>query len=270
MSSLRHKVLILITFSGFLITGCASSSSGGLFGPSDAELEAESARQFSQMRAEMPLVTDRATIDYVLCVVTAVVDSLEPPFDQENWDLAIFETQMVNAFAMPGGNIGVHDGILDVATNQHQLATVIGHEIAHVNLHHVSQRASRSGITDAGVYVAAIVLGQGHSGLTNTAYQGLTYGASLGLLLPYGRAHESEADVVGIEYMAKAGFDPRESAELWVKMSEEHDGQAPPEFLSTHPSDETRIDALVSMYPKTLVMYNEAKAQGKTPNCTRK
>ena len=217
----------------------------------------------------MPLVTDRKTIDYVLCVVTAVVDSLEPPYDEQNWDLAIFDGQMVNAFAMPGGNIGVHSGILDVATNQHQLATVIGHEIAHVNLRHVSQRASRSGFTDAGVYVAAIVLGQGHGGLTNTAYQGLSYGASLGLLLPYGRAHEAEADVVGIEYMAKAGFDPRESAELWVKMAEEHEGQAPPEFLSTHPSDEKRIDALVSMYPKTLVMYNEAKAQGKNPNCTR-
>jgi len=221
------------------------------------------------MRAEMPLVTDRGTIDYVLCVVTAVVDALEPPYDEQNWDLAIFETQMINAFAMPGGNIGVHDGILDVATNQHQLATVIGHEIAHVNLRHVAQRASRSGFTNAGVYVAAVVLGQGHSGLTNTAYQGLSYGASLGLLLPYGRAHESEADVIGIKYMAKAGFDPRESAELWVKMSEEHDGQAPPEFLSTHPSDASRIDALVSMYPETLVMYNEAKEQGKNPNCTR-
>ncbi len=269
MFKLRHKALILLTFLGFLITGCASSG-GGVFGPSDAELETESSRQFSKMRAEVPLVTDQATIDYVLCVVTAVVDAQEPPYDEQNWDLAIFETNVVNAFAMMGGKIGVHDGILDIATNQHQLATIIGHEIAHVNLRHVSQRASRSGITDAGVYVAAIVLGQGHGGLTNTAYQSLSYGASLGLLLPYGRAHESEADLVGLDYMAKAGFDPRESAELWVKMAEEKDGKAPPEFMSTHPADEKRIDALVSMFPKTLVLYNEAKAEGKNPNCTRK
>jgi predicted Zn-dependent protease len=268
MSSLRYKVLIFISFSGSLLTGCASS--GGVFAPSDAELEAESSRQFAMMRAETPLVTDRATIDYVLCVVTAVVDALEPPYNEQNWDLAIFDTQMVNAFAMPGGNIGVHGGILDVATNQDQLATVIGHEIAHVNKRHVSQRASRSGFTDAGVYVAAIVLGQGHGGLTNTAYQSLSYGASLGLLLPYNRGQESEADIIGIEYMAKAGFDPRESAELWKKMSEEHEGKAPPEFLSTHPADAKRIDALVSMYPKTLVLYNEAKAQGRNPGCTRK
>ena len=267
MLSIRNKALIVITFSGFIVTGCASS--GSVFSESDAELEAESSRQFAQMRAEMPLATDRGTIDYVLCVVTAVVDALEPPYDEQNWDLAIFETGMINAFAMPGGNIGVHDGILDLASNQHQLATVIGHEIAHVNKRHVAQRQSRSGITNAGVYVAAVVLGQGHSGLTNTAYQGLSYGTSLTLLKPYGRSHELEADVIGLDYMAKAGFDPRESAELWVKMSEEHEGEAPPEFLSTHPSDETRIDALVSMYPKTLVMYNEAKAQGKNPNCTR-
>ncbi|MFQ5548870.1 MAG: M48 family metallopeptidase [Woeseia sp.] len=265
MFSLRNKILTLVFVSGFLVTSCAS----GVLGPSESEIEAEAAREFGKMRAELPLVTDRATIDYVHCVVTAVVDSLESPHSDQNWELAIFDVKQVNAFAMPGGKVGVFSGLLDIATNQDQLATVVGHELAHVTARHVNERASRGGFTDAGIYVAAIVLGQGHSGLTHTAYEGLRYGASLGLILPYERKQESEADVIGLEYMARAGFDPRESVELWKKMSEEKGDEKPPEFLSTHPADEKRIDALVAMYPNTLVLFNEAKSQGKEPTCGR-
>ena len=132
-----------------------------------------------------------------------------------------------------------------------------------------NERASRGEFTDIGVYIAAIVLGQGHSGLTHTAYEGLHAGAQLGIFLPHTRAQESEADVLGLRYMAKAGFDPRESVELWKKMQKEHEDDAPPEFLSTHPSSETRIEALISQYPSALALMNEAKAQGKNPNCTR-
>ncbi|MFQ5982025.1 MAG: M48 family metallopeptidase [Woeseiaceae bacterium] len=236
---------------------------------SDAELEVQATKEFAKLRAEAPLVTDRGTIDFVACVANAIVESLEPPARDMNWELAIIDSKDQNAFVMPGGKMAVYNGLLTVATNQDQLAAVIGHEVAHVTARHANERASRGGITDAGIYIAAIVLGQGHGGLTNTAYQGLQAGSQLGIFLPHTRSQESEADVLGLQYMANAGFDPRESVELWKKMQKEHEDDAPPEFLSTHPSSETRIESLISQYPEALVLMNEAKTQGKNPNCGR-
>ena len=236
---------------------------------SEAEMEAEAAREFARYKATFPLTTDQDIIDYIACVANAVVSSLEPPDSNMNWEMAILETNELNAFVMPGGIIAVFEGILDVASNQNELATVMGHEVAHVTARHANERASRGEFTDIGVYIAAIVLGQGHSGLTHTAQQGLGAGAQLGVFLPHTRAQESEADVLGLEYMARAGFDPRESVELWKKMQKEHEDDAPPEFLSTHPSSETRIENLVSQYPTALVLFNEAREQGRNPNCTR-
>ncbi len=271
MFSLRHKALIVIAFIAFLVAACTSSPTGRsqMILKSDAALEAEASREFAKLRAEAPLVTDRATIDFVACVATNIVESLEGPEAKFNWELAVIDSKAQNAFVMPGGKMAVYDGLLSIATNQDQLAAVIGHEVAHVTARHANERASRGEFTDVGVYIAAIVLGQGHGGLTRTAYEGLQAGTQLGIFLPHTRAQESEADVLGLQYMAKAGFDPRESVELWKKMQKEHEDDAPPEFLSTHPSSETRIEALISQYPSALALMNEAQAQGKNPNCTR-
>jgi predicted Zn-dependent protease len=112
-----------------------------------------------------------------------------------------------------------------------------------------------------------VLLGGGNQGATYTAYEALQAGAALGIMLPFSRSQESEADVIGLEYMAKAGFDPRESVPLWQNMGQEA-GKAPAEFLSTHPSSDTRIDQLVGEFGKTLKLYNEAKQAGKAPNCS--
>jgi predicted Zn-dependent protease len=271
MHSQRRNMLILSTFLAILVSACTTSPTGRsqMIMKSDAELEAQASREFAKLRSEAPLVTDRATIDFVACVANAIVESLQGPARDMNWELAVIDTQEQNAFVMPGGKIAVFEGILDVASNQNELATVMGHEVAHVTARHANERASRGEFTDIGVYIAAIVLGQGRAGLTHTAHQGLSAGAQLGVFLPHTRAQESEADVLGLEYMARAGFDPRESVELWKKMQKEHEDEAPPEFLSTHPSSETRIESLVSQYPKVLVLFNEAREQGKNPNCTR-
>jgi predicted Zn-dependent protease len=271
MFSPRHNVLIFTTFLAFSVAACTTSPTGRsqMITKSDAELEAQASKEFAKLRGEAPLVTDRATIDFVACVANAIVESLQGPERDMNWELAVIETEDQNAFVMPGGKIAVYEGLLSIATNQNELAAVMGHEVAHVTARHANERASRSDMTGVGVYIAAIVLGQGHGGLTNTAYQGLQAGAQLGIFLPHTRAQESEADVLGLEYMARAGFDPRESVELWKKMQKEHEDDAPPEFLSTHPSSETRIESLVSEYPKALVLFNEARAEGKNPNCAR-
>ena len=158
-------------------------------------------------------------------------------------------------------------GILKAAQNQDQLAAVIGHEIAHVTARHANERASRGSFSNVGVQVAAVLLGGGHQGATYSAYEALQAGAALGIMLPFSRSQESEADVIGLEYMAKAGFDPRESVPLWQNMSQEAE-EAPAEFLSTHPSSEKRIDQLVGQFGKTLQIYNEAKQAGKSPSCS--
>jgi len=270
MSMRRIKLLIPFIFSMLVIASCTTSPTGRsqMIWKSDAELEAQSARAFNQMRAGMPLATDRKKIDFVACVAEAVVQVLEPPYSDIEWELAVFEAESVNAFAMPGGKIGVFTGILEVTENQHQLAAVIGHEIAHVTARHSNERASRASLTGVGINVVAIILGGGQRGATYTAQQALGAGAAMGISLPHTRSQESEADIIGLEYMAKAGFDPRESVPLWQRMNSSSE-KAPPEFLSTHPASETRIENLVSEWQKTLPMYNQAIEEGRVPTCTK-
>jgi predicted Zn-dependent protease len=252
-----------------LLVACTTSPTGRsqMILRSDDQLATEAAQQFAEMRASIPLETDRYTIDYIHCVATAVVDALEPQYRDMDWDMAVFDADAVNAFAMPGGKIGVMTGILKVANNQDQLAAVLGHEIAHVTARHSNERASRSPVTGVGIQVAAVLLGAGHSGATYTAYEALNQGAALGIMLPFNRTQESEADVIGLQFMAKAGFDPREAVPLWQHMSEETRGKEPAEFLSTHPSSDTRIDNLVSHFGENLVVYNQAVQGGRRPDC---
>jgi predicted Zn-dependent protease len=252
-----------------LAMGCAATT-GQAAEPlyaSSAEMEVEAATQFAEMKASMPLTTDRATIDYIACVANAVVMVLEPPYSDFEWEMAIFEVDSVNAFAMPGGKIGVMEGILKAAQNQHQLAAVIGHEIAHVTAEHSNERASRGKFSNVGIQVAAVLLGAGNQGATYTAYEALNQGGAVLIMLPFSRNQESEADVIGLEYMARAGFDPRQAVPLWQNMAEEAGGNAPAEFMSTHPSGEKRIEGLISEWGDTLPLYNEALEAGRQPDC---
>ena len=262
MTTLRSHLLAPLGFVALMLMSCSSQPTQ----QEDAQMKAEAARAFNQMRASMPLVTDRPTIDFVACVATAVVAQLEPPYNDIEWELAIFEAESINAFAMPGGKIGVFSGILTVTENQDQLATVMGHEIAHVTAQHSKNRAKSSELTNLGINVASILLGGGYTGVTYTAQQALTAGAQFGITLPHTRGQESEADVIGLEYMARAGFDPRESVPLWQRMDASAE-KKPAEFLSTHPASETRIENLVSEWQTTLPLYNEAQAEGFVPDC---
>ena len=231
----RFAVLALAAAGVVLLSACTTSPTGRsqMILRSDDALAAEAAQKFAEMRASIPLETDRATIDYVHCVATAIVEVLEPQYRDLDWDMAIFDHDAVNAFAMPGGKIGV----------------------------------SRSPVAGVGIQVMAVLLGGGNSGATYTAYEALNQGAALGIMLPFGREQESEADIIGLEFMARAGFDPRQSVPLWQNMAKVAGGNEPAEFLSTHPSNEKRIDSLVSQFGKTLSLYNEAQQEGRKPAC---
>lgn len=238
-------------FMTLVLFGCSL----GLVSEREVTIEAEG--QFEEMRAEMPISNDVNVRSYVVCVAEAIIATLEPPYSHLDWDIEIFDDDMINAFAMPGGKIGVFTGILKAAKNQDQLGAVLGHEVAHVTERHSVERANRTMTTQIGAVAADIALGSGDIVQT---------GAQLGILLPYGRGQESEADTVGLDYMADAGFDPRASVQLWKNMAEENKG-APPEFLSTHPSSDSRIADLVRQLPASLERYNGAKEAGKNPQC---
>jgi len=267
MSS-TYKYLISLVIFGVMVSSCTSTPTGRkqLVLKSEATLAQEGAKQMSLIRENSPLVQDRATIDFVACVADAIVGTLEGKEAALYWELAIVNQPDINAFVMPGGKIVVKAGLLSMTENQHQLAAVLGHEVAHVTAHHANERASRGELTSYGVEVLAIILGGGYYNQTQGAYSALSTANSLGLSNPFTRMQETEADVIGLEYMARAGFDPRESVELWKNMNANGETKVP-EVMSTHPSGETRIDSLIDEYPKALALYNEAQAAGRSPNC---
>jgi len=162
------------------------------------------------------------------------------------WDYMIINApKTVNAAAIAGGRIIIFTGILPVARDDAGLATIIGHEVGHVMAHHTAERISQD------LAFEAVGIGLGVAGVSNAWMAALGLGAQVGVLLPYSRAHETEADHIGILLMAKAGYDPRESVGLWQRMNEASEGSGrPPEFLSTHPSPETRISNLRSWIPQ--------------------
>lgn len=243
------------------LAGCGTSPTGRnqlLVFPAD-QLDAMGVQAFQEMRSQLTVETDPAINDYVRCVSTAITD--EVPDKRTNWEVVVFKDDNPNAFALPGGKMGVHTGMLKVAENQDQLAAVLGHEVGHVLAQHGNERMSQQQLTNVGLAIA------GGSGYLDTAsMQALGLGAQIGILLPYGRTHESEADVIGLDLMSEAGFDPRESVQLWKNM-QKAGGGAPPEFLSTHPASGTRIDNLLSHMADALHAYNDARAKGKKPNC---
>lgn len=218
-------------------------------------------QSFEQMKKEQPISQDKATIDYVQCVTNAILPFVPKQPGFSKWEVVVFDSDQVNAFALPGGKIGVYTGLLKVAENQHQLATVIGHEIAHVLADHSNERISQAQLANAGLQLSNIALNDSRYKSATMAALGL--GVQYGVLLPYGRAQESESDIIGLELMAKAGFDPYQSISLWKNMAKASGGNQPPELLSTHPSHSTRITDLTQK-ANTL-----PKQAGNGPQCKK-
>jgi predicted Zn-dependent protease len=162
------------------------------------------------------------------------------------WEYAVFENSKPNAFALPGGKIGVNTGMLTLVQNDDQLAAVLGHEIAHSVANHAAERMSQQAATQIGLGVASSALG-GALGGADSARQVASLGsigAQVGVLLPFSRQHELEADRLGVDYMQRAGFAPRQAVVLWRNMASQAARGSTPQMLSTHPSDTTRIAAL--------------------------
>lgn len=260
--------LLVAALAAALISACVTSPTGRsqLMLVSGTQVSEMGAAAFDQMKQEASLSKNSRTNAYVSCVADAILTAL-PAEIAADWEVRVFEDEAANAFALPGRKIGVHTGLLDVAVNDAQLAAVIGHEVGHVLAQHSAERMSLQFATQSSGALVGVLMGEAsqEKGLLLAA---LGLGAQYGVILPYSRVQESEADSVGLNLMARAGFDPSESVALWRNMSAKGNGQ-PPEFMSTHPSHATRIERLQAGLTQAEPLYREARAQGMRPACKR-
>ncbi|NBW80723.1 M48 family peptidase [bacterium] len=180
-----------------------------------------------------------------------------------DWEFEVFdEPQTVNAFCLPGGKIAFYTGIFPVAANEAGIAAIMGHEVAHAVAGHGNERISQSLIVQLGLSAADVTLSD--SRYKKAIFAGLALGAQFGILLPYSRAHESEADLIGLKYMASAGFDPAEAPLLWDRMAKSGAGKIP-EFMSTHPDPANRASKLRAAIPSVADVYGKSEKQPSLP-----
>lgn len=163
------------------------------------------------------------------------------------WEYSLVDNEMVNAWAMPGGKIVFYTGIMDIAEDEAGVAAIMGHEVAHALADHGAQRMSAGTLQQLGAVAGNIAINDPQK--RNIFNQAYGVGSTVGVMLPFSRSHETEADRIGLQIMAIAGYDPMEAAELWKRMKAKSGNAAPPEFLSTHPSNDTRINNLTKWAP---------------------
>ena len=266
------KNLLLAFAVALVVAACATTTSptgrtqyvGAL--PQD-QLNQLGAQAFTQMKSQQRVSGGRQD-GYLTCVVNAIVRELPAEQQRIGWESAVFVDDNPNAFALPGGKVGVNTGLFKVARDQDQLAAVVAHEIGHVIARHHDERITRQYGAAGALQVIGGLLGARYGeGVGNAAMQGGSIAAQAGFLLPGSRTQESEADVVGQELMAKAGFDPRKAVNLWQNMIAASGGNQSPEWLSTHPNPQARIGELQARAAALVPAYEQARAAGRRPAC---
>lgn len=230
----------------------------------DSIINSMSLQQYNQFISENPVSTDTAQSEMVKRVGRRIVEAVdafcrehsEPnPFAGYRWEFNLVEDDAVNAFAMPGGKVVVYTGLLPVAQSETGLAVVMGHEIAHVFARHGAERMSQGLLVQMGGVAINEALREKPEATRNLFATSYGLGAQVGLLLPYSRLHESEADRLGLIFMALAGYDPHEAVGFWQRMAAQKSGPRPPEILSTHPADDTRIRNIQDHLPEAMEYY---------------
>lgn len=256
----RSILHLSVVFAAATIAACATSPLGRsqLKLYSDQDMAKMGALAFQQTAQKTPVTTDAKLTRFVGCVADAITRQANY---QAQWNVKVFKSDEINAFALPGGEIGVYSGLFKVVRNQDQLAAVLGHEVSHVIAGHANERVSDQALTQAALQMA------GASGAVGSGTMALLgIGAQVGILLPFSRTQESEADLLGLDLMSQAGFDPRQAVVLWQNMQQAA-GNKPPELLSDHPADSRRIAQIQARLPQDLPVYQQAVEAGRTPKC---
>ena len=233
-----------------------------------SQLDQMGAESWNQIRSQEPLLEDAEAEAYVQCITQALAEVVPEQYHRDDWVVEIFDSETVNAFALPGGYIGVYVGMIRLAENQHQLAAVVGHEIGHVMAEHSNERVSQNLLMSGALVGAELAFSNRPASQRAMLMAAVGVGAQVGYVLPFSRRHESEADEIGLDLMAQAGFDPEQAPKLWQRM-ERLGGGGGPEFLSTHPAPSTRIRELSSQLPDVTPAFEARAAQGNLPQCRR-
>jgi predicted Zn-dependent protease len=259
------KKSFIVVGAMLLLSACATSPTGRsqvLLFP-DAELATMGQQAFASMKSDIKISNTPVQNNLVQCIAKELLKHVDASVYDGEWEVVVFNDDQVNAFALPGGKIGVYSGLLKVAVNQHQIAAVVGHEIGHVIAKHGNERMSNNAVIGIGQQAVGVVLAANEVAQSPEIMMALGVGLQFGSL-KYSRIHESEADEIGLSLMAKAGFIPSESIALWKNMAALSEGQRQPEFMSTHPAPSTRINNLTALLPNAQKLYSQVN---KKPSC---
>ena len=235
---------------------------------SNDQLFPSSFQQYNQVLSESKVITGTPASQMITRVGQRIsiaaerwlnANGYQGYLNDYEWEYALIDSEQINAWCMPGGKIAFYTGILPIAENETAIAAIMGHEVAHALANHGQQRMSAALLQQAGAVGLNIALQDDENiALYNQAYG---IGTTVGGMLPFSRSHETEADKIGAYLMAVAGYNPNEAAELWKRMDKASNGQAPPEFLSTHPHNDSRITELNNLAPTAIA---EARKFGVT------
>lgn len=266
-------ILIALVMAGFFIMkGCEEGPFGRkqLVGMGIQDEMKLGAQAFDKVIHESDVVEDPAIRAAVKRVASNLIrasrsksfnDAVKiPPRDFE-WELSVVQSPQVNAFCLPGGKIVVYTGILPVSRTEAGLSVVMGHEIAHALARHGSERMAQQQLVNIGQMAAAGSISDMDPRMQQKIMMAFGVGAKFGMLLPFSRSHETEADHLGLYLMAVAGYDPAEAPKFWVRMEEAAKGGQPPEFMSTHPAHETRIQDLKEWQSEVRPLYDASQKQ---------
>ncbi|MBK7379356.1 MAG: M48 family metallopeptidase [Ignavibacteriales bacterium] len=230
-----------------------------------SEMNAMSFQQYDQFLQENKLSSSKSDIDMVKRVGVNIQKAVETYFKQNNlskelagyqWEFNLVESPEINAWCMPGGKVVVYTGILPLTKDETGLAVVMGHEIAHAIAQHGAERMSQGLLQQLGGVALTVALKDKPQETQNLFMTAYGVGTTVGVMLPFSRTQESEADRLGLIFMAMAGYNPNSAVDFWTRMSQ-MGGQKPPEFLSTHPSDATRIADIKNELPEALKYYKK-------------
>ncbi|MCS6974987.1 MAG: M48 family metallopeptidase [Cyclobacteriaceae bacterium] len=263
---LRISVFVYLTL---LVVACASVAVTGrkqLALVSNAEILPMAAQQYEEVIRQGPLSKNQEQTEMIRRVGVRIQKAVEQYMAEKNmsdqlagfaWEFNLIDDpKTVNAWCMPGGKVAFYTGILPICKDETGVAVVMGHEVAHAIANHGRERMSQQMVAQFGIGTLAALMGQNPSAGKDLLLQAVGIGTNLGIL-KFSRQHESEADHMGLIFMAMAGYDPNEAPKFWERMTEMSGGQQPPEFLSTHPSHETRVRDLQSWIPEAMQYYKK-------------
>jgi predicted Zn-dependent protease len=260
-------IIIVVSMVLPLLAGCSQVAITGrsqLNLVPDSMVNSMALQEYTSFLKENKVTTNTVQIDQVKRVGYRLSEAVEQYCRQNNmsdvvsgftWEFNVVESEEINAWCMPGGKVVVYTGILPLTKDDEGLAVVMGHEIAHAIARHGSERMSQSLLYEMGGIALSEAVKTSPAATQQLFMQSYGIGAQVGVLLPYSRLHEKEADRLGLIFMAMAGYNPRVAVDFWTRMSAAQQGSAPPELLSTHPADTTRIRYIEEMLPEAMQYY---------------